>query len=309
MGRGGNSGGNLFGGGEPEDEIPLSDLIPGLSRERRQRSRPVSSLWVRRGGPAARPRRGRLVLRVVPVCAVALLGALMMAYGATAAVDGYNAAGAMAAAPACPAGVDLITDTSDCVGNAVMSAQYGAFPMDQGESLDLPVSPADGYDLWPEYPGNAAFDAVLGEDDTYPVRAEFWEGNIVTLTAARGSDVQSVTTDQNPNNQGGTGLGAALLGVGFAALALLLLIGIRAFRLRWLRPGLGLRLTVSGLIVGGVGLFVAAACLMVQPARILLTLTIAPIVTPGVLLFVWLLIYNGARRQGLRGTAARRLVR
>lgn len=317
MGRGGRTGGNLFDGGEPEDEIPLSDLIPGLSRERgARRSRPVTPMWVRAAGPVrparvrgvrtrtvAAPRMWWVVVRCVLVGASLLLGVLMMVTGSVSAASGYAAAGRMAAAPACPAGVDLVTDTADCVGNEVLGEQGGAYDGGDGDELDIPVSAADGYYLWPDYPANAEFDAVLGDDDSFPVRAEFWEGNIVTLTAARGADVQTVTTNENPNNQGGTGLGGALLGVGFVDLGLLLLIGIRGFRLRWLRPGLGLRLAVSGMLVGLVGVFVAAGCMLVQPARVLLTLTIAPSITAGVLLLVWLAVFNNLRRQGLRGPA------
>jgi hypothetical protein len=319
MGRGGKTGGNLFGDGEPEDEIPLSDLIPGLSRERGSRSRPVNPMWVRTGG-AGGPRRGRgrgtrvpgrapvfwVVVRSVLVVAALLLGVLLMATGAAEAASGYAAAGRMAAAPACPAGTDLVTDTADCVGNRVMSAQDGFYGDSDEDSLNFEVSADDGYYLWAGYPANAEFDAVIGDDATYPVRVEFWEGNIVALTAARGSDVQTVTTDQNPGNQGGSALGSALLGVGFADLGLLLLIGMRAFRLRWLRPGVGLRLTVSAMIVGMVGVFVAAACMLVQPARVLLTTTIAPSITAGVVLFVWLLVAGNARRAGLRGSASLR---
>lgn len=316
MGRGGNSGGNLFGGGEPEDEIPLSDLIPGLSRARGTRSRPVNPMWVRTGGPRGPrgPRRGRgqrmpgripvfwLVVHSVIIGAALLLGVLMMAVGAAEAASGYAAAGRMAAAPTCPAGVDLVTNTADCVGNRVMGSQDGVYK-DSEDELDFEVSADDGYYLWADYPSNAEFDAIVGDYGSYPVRVEFWERNIVALTAARGADVQTVTTDQNPGNQAGSALGGALLGVGFADLGLLLLIGMRAFRLRWLRPGVGLRLTVAAMIVGLVGVFVAGVCLLVQPARVLLTMTIAPSITAGVLLCVWLLVINNARRTGLRAAA------
>lgn len=326
MGRGGNTGGNLFGGGEPEDEIPLSDLIPGLSRERgSRRPRPVSPMWVRTGGTRfsggagnPRRRRGKRVPRRVPgrvpvfwvvvhsvfIAAALLLGVLLMATGAAEAASGYASAGRLAAAPACPAGVDLVTDTADCVGNAVMSAEDGVYEDGGEDALNFQVSADDGYYLWADYPADAGFDAIIGDDEAYPVRVEFWQGDIVALTAARGADVRTVTTDQNPDNQAGSALGGALLGVGFADLGLLLLIGMRAFRLRWLRPGLGLRLTVSAMIVGLVGTFVAAGCMLVQPARVLLTMTIAPGITAGVVLLVWLLVANSARRTGLRGTTS-----
>jgi hypothetical protein len=182
----------------------------------------------------------------------------------------------------------------------VLGAEDGIYPSDGEESLALVVPPADGYYLWPDYPGNAEFDAVLGDSDSYPVRAEFWEGNIVALTAARGADVETVTTDANPNDKGGAGLGLALMGASLADLAMLLLIGVRVLRYRWLRPGLGLRLTVSGMTVCWLGLFVAAICLLKQPARVLSTLIVAPSVTAGVLLLVWLAVGSGWKTQGLR---------
>jgi hypothetical protein len=246
-----------------------------------------------------KPRRGLPVVRLVICIALFLLGLLVMVVGAVQAADGYSAAGTMAAAPQCPVGVDLPSATANCVGDLVLGSQDGMYPLDREESLALVVPPADGYFLWPSYPGNAAFDAVLG--DSGSVRAEFWKGDVVTLTAARGDDVESVTTDANPNNKGGTGVGIALLGASLADLAVLLLIGVRVLRYRWLRPGLGLRLTVSAMIVCWLGLFVASICLINQPARVLLTLAVAPAVTAGVLLLVWLVVRSTWQRRGLRG--------
>lgn len=247
-----------------------------------------------------------LVLRLVICAAVFLFGLLMIATGAITSADAYGQAGTMAAAPTCPAGVDVIANSTDCVGNAVLSAQDGMYPDNDEESLDLIVPDKDGGFLFPDYPGNAAFDAVLGDSDTYPVRAEFWEGNLVTLTAARATDVQSVTTDANPNNQGGVDLGIAMMGLALADLGALLLIGVRAVRYRWLRPGLGLRLSVSAMIVVGIGLFVASTCQIIQPALVLRTMTIVPIVVAGLTLLVWFTVYSSFKTRGLRPSAVRR---
>jgi hypothetical protein len=305
MGRAGRSSGNLFDGGEPEDAIPgLEDLIPGVHEDRRSgRSRSVGPIRGR-SARSVTVRRGWLVLRLVLYTVLFLLGVLMMVSGAVTAASSYGEAATMAAAPQCPPGTDLAVETADCVGDLVVSAEGGVSEDDDEESLGLVLPARDGYYLWPTFPGDAAFAAVIGDDESYPVRVEFWQGNAVTLTAARGDDVQAVTTDDNPNNQAGTDVGVALMGLSFVDLAVLLVIGVRAIRYRWLRPGLGLRLAVSALIVGGFGMFVAAVCQVSQPARILLTMTVAPSVTAGVMLCVCLSVFS-SRRRGHSGVRRR----
>lgn len=317
MGRGGRSGGNLFDGGLGGDNLSLEDLIPGITsggrqRQSRPRSRPVTTFGVRatqhaaarpprrarRAKPFAKPRIKLLIFRVVVMLAVFLLGAVLAIAGAVTSIHDYSAAGAMASAPACPAGTDLINSTADCVGNAVLGAQDGADSTGQEDELTFGVSEDDGYYLFVDYPANADFDAVLGDDDSYPVRVEFWQGQAVALTAARDGDVQTVTTDQNPNNKAGSDLGVGLIGAALADLALLLLMSVRLFRERWLRPGLVLRLAVSAMIVSCIGLFVAAGCMMTQPARVALTMTIAPSVTAGVILVTWFFVVFSTWQTG-----------
>jgi hypothetical protein len=211
----------------------------------------------------------------------------------------------MAAAPQCPPGTDLASATAGCVGDVVAGAEDGVSEDDQEDSLGLALPAQEDYYVWSTFPGDAEFAAVIGDADWYPVRVEFWEGNAVTLTAARGDDVQTVTTDENPNNEAGGDLGVALMGLSLVDLAVLLVIGVRAIRYRWLRPGLGLRLAVYALAVGGVGAFVAAVCLVTQPARIVLIMTAAPGVTAGVMLSFCLAVYANWRQQGHYGARRR----
>jgi hypothetical protein len=297
MSRRGRGEGNLFGGAEPQDAIPeLEDLIRGSGRSRPPRSRsprPVGQLRYAaytKGRPGVR--RGILVFRLVLAGGLLALGLLMVVAGSVEAADGYSRAGSLASAPACPASVDPTSTTEDCVGNVTLLTDDGAYDDGGDEAVDLYRPPESAYDyFFPSFPGDQQFyDAVNAPLDAgashAAVRAEFWEGNVVELTAGQGAGAVTVTTDANPNNQGGTALGTALMGVCFAELGLLLLYAVRAVRLRWLRPGLKLRLFVTTLSITALGLFVASICLINQPARAELTLIIAPSVTLVVLLAV-----------------------
>ncbi len=146
------------------------------------------------------------------------------------------------------------------------------------------------------YPGNAQFDAAVGDGaNQAAVRAEYWNGHIATLTA--GSQGITVTTDQNPNNQGGVGLGGALVSFALVLMSVLMFIGIRAIRLRWLRPGAALRLFVSGSIVLGLGAFVAGVCLISQPARVALVAASATPITLGLTGLLWLALWPWRRSR------------
>lgn len=307
MGRGGRGGGNLFGGTEPEDEVPgLEDLIRGVGKPRRRRSRPISPLrTVLRADRPVTGRRGWLWFRLVLFTTILVFGLLAMIVGVSQAAEGYAAAGTLAAAPRCPAGTDLFDTDADCVGDMTLISDIGAYSVGDEDTVELVVPAAEAKDyldyVWPTFPGDAPFDKAVGDSGDAPVRAEFWQGDIVELTAGSGAGEITVTTDANPNDKGGNGLGGALMGLAFAELAILLLIGVRAIRYRWLRPGLGLRLSVLTLSVSCVTVFIAGVCLILQPARILATAIIAPTVAAAVLLMLGLLVYSTWTKQGYRG--------
>lgn len=317
MGRGGRGEGNLFDGASgPQDEVPsLQELIRGSARPRRSRpSRAPGSVGplrygVHQRGPAVL-RRIVLVLRLTFAAGVLVLGLVLMAVGAVEAAEGYSAGGTLASAPACPAGVDPTTTTRDCVADVTLIAQDGVWDDDGEEAIDLFEPPESAENVFfAMFPGDRSFvDAVSGPDglDSFDdssesaVRAEFWKGGIVELTAGDGAAAVTVTTDSDPNDQGGSALGGALMGTSFAEAGLLLFIGVRALRYRWLRPGLALRMTVPGLAVTSLGLLVAGICLISQPARVLLTLVLAPGVTGCLLLCVEMLVFRSWRRPGPR---------
>jgi len=293
----------VFGDSEPEDALPELDEVlhtRGFRRPRR-RSRgtftdaPRFAFRTQRQWPAvdAGGRRWLLWLRVCLYSLMLVVGLLGLFGGLVETVGGYSDAATMASAPTCPSGIDLTDTTENCVGNLNLQAGSGAFD-DGGEgAIGLGGQPStDAVQFeWVTYPGNAAFNAAVGDGPSV-VRAEFWEGQIVTLTAGT-PGVIAVTTDQNPNNRGGSGLGAMFVTLALVLLSILLFIGIRAFRLRWLRPGLALRLSVSGLSIWFLGLFVAGVCLTNQPARVALVLAIAPAITAGLTALVWLALAKG----------------
>jgi len=251
-------------------------------------------------------RRWVLWLRVSLTSIVLVIGLIVMAAGVSQAVGGYADADTMAHAPVCAAGVDPTNTTENCVGTLNLTSVYGVFDAGGEESIELDLPPANSDNAsFPTFPGDAQFDAAVGNGDGPAVlRAEFWRGQIVALTA--GSPGVTVTTDQNPNNRGGVGLGSVLVGFALVLLAILLLIGIRAFRLRWLRPGLLSRLTVSGLAVWLLGSFVAGVCLVNQPARVAAVGVIAPSFTVGLTALVWLALVPGRKNRLRRGSGPRR---
>ncbi|HET9170338.1 MAG TPA: hypothetical protein VFN97_12920 [Actinospica sp.] len=295
MRRRGRGSGNIFGGAEPEDALPEFDEFLHMKAVRR---RPPSRYRVVRNARPPRPVRPWALGLRIAICSILLvLGLIGMGVSLSQAVGEYSAAGRMASAPTCAAGVDPTTTSEDCVGTVNAVAPDGAFEIDTEESieLDLPPANSENYD-WVDYPGNARFDAAVG-DGTSPtvVRAEYWEGQAVTLTA--GDQGVTVTTDENPNNLGGAGIGGALMSFTLVLIAVLMFIGIRAIRLRWLRPGIVLQLFVSASIVLGLGAFVAGVCLVNQPARVALVAAIAPPVTLGLTGFVWLALRSGRRSR------------
>ena len=309
-GRGRQSG--LFGDSGLEDEtLPeLDSLLRSHGPRRRTSSRAFSGGAFRSASPYAfsprfaRRRRvgGRAWVLWLRICVYSLLLLFSLAglvTGIAQASSGYTDAGTMANAPVCASSVDLTTTTENCVGTMNLVAEYGVLSDGGEESVGLDL-PAIGRDLpladsvWVSFPGDARFDAAVGDGPSV-VRAEFWEGRIVTLTA--GAQGVSVTTDQNPNNDGGTGLGIAFMCVSFVLLSTLLFVGIRAFRLRWLRPGIGQRLIVSGLPVWFLGFFIAGVCLANQPALVAPVLATAPAVTAVFTALVWLVAAKGQRNQ------------
>ena len=212
------------------------------------------------------------------------------------AVSGYSDAGAMASAPSCAAVNAASTATVACVATDELVAPYGVIDGGSEESVELDSPSDDIFDsntsdfTFVSFPGNAQFDAAVGDGPTL-VRVVYWKGQIVTLTA--GSQGVTVTTDQNPNSLGGVGIGGALMSLAFALWRLLMFVGIRAIRLRWLRPGIVLRLLVSGSITLSLGAFVAGVCLVNQPSRVALVAVIATPITVGLTALLWLLLWPG----------------
>lgn len=297
MGRNGRGEGNLFDRSEPEDEVPgLDELIRGSALGRRPRRHepwpfgdPRVSKYIR-SRPAVR--RGIVVVRLVLAGGLLALGLLMTVVGAAGAATHYARAGTLASAPVCPATVDPTTTTEDCMEDLTLVTMQRVWTENTEEGLVLFRPPLSSDDYFTaSFPGDAAFfnavndpfDAGAGQT---AVRAEFWQGDLVALTAGGGADAVTVTTDSSPGNQAGTALAAALMGLAFTEFGLLLFYSVRAVRLRWSRPGLGRRLLVTGLLVTGLGLFIAGVCLINQPARVGITVILAPMVTLVVLLAV-----------------------
>ena len=315
--RGRESHGNPFGSSEPEDAVPEDEMLPELDEllhmrqpKRRTSSRATSgaaSAYAFSPRFAGRQRVGGrrwvLWLRVCIYSLVLLFSWIGLGVGISQALDGYSDAGTMAHAPVCGAGVDVTSTTKNCVGTLNLVSEYGVISGGDEEEIefDLPPAGSANVDLV-SFPGDAQFGAAVGDGPSV-VRAEFWEGQIVTLTA--GAQGVSVTTDENPNNVGGSGLGVAFMSLAFVLLSILLFIGIRALRLRWLRPGIGLQLTVSGLFVWLLGFFVAGVCLVTQPALIAPVFAMAPAITAGLTALVWLSVVKGPKNRVRRAYSYR----
>ena len=248
-------------------------------------------------------RRWLLWGRVVVYSVLLVFGLIGLSVGAWQAGSGYSDADTMAHAPVCAQGVDVTSTNENCVGTLNLVSEYGVFTGGDEEQLglDLPHSASVPF-AWAQFPGDAQFDTAVG-DGPAVVRAEFWEGRLVTLSA--GPHGVTVTTDLNPNNVGGTGLGIAFMSFALVLLSVLLFVGIRAFRERWLRPGIVSRLIVSGSAVWFLGFFIAGICLMNQPARVEVVLVVAPVVTVIVLAALWFLIVGVWKGQVRRGIAYR----
>jgi hypothetical protein len=307
--RGRGSRGDLFGNSEPEDAAPEDEILPEFSeflhaRQPKRRTSSRSSFraasayafsprfagWQRAGG-----RRWVLWLRVCAYSLLLLFSLIGLAAGISEAVGGYSDAGTMAHAPVCASGVDVTSTTENCVGTLNLVAEYGVFSDGDEDELGLDLPPAGSANFgWVTFPGDAQFDAAVGDGPSV-VRVEFWKGQAVTLSA--GLLGETVTTDDNPNNIGGTALGVAFISVAFVLVSILLFIGIRAFRLRWMRPGVLARLAVSGLFVWFLGFFVAGICLANQPAAVAQVLAIAPACTAGITALVWIMVAKGPKNQ------------
>lgn len=299
--------GNLFGDSEPHDSIPgIEELIHGAKPARPSR---FSRTPLGRRIPLGRrpPRWPLHVLFWLFTVAVFLFGILAMIAGATQAATDYGAASTFAGAPACSAKIDLTSTSENCVGDKVLpAAPGGAYSIGDGDELPLVVPQTSaGIYLFVDYPGNAQFDKAVGDGSEGPVRAEFWEGQVVTLTA--GSPGITVTTNANPSNEGGVGIGDAMLGVAFVSIAALLLLAFRPLRNRWIPPGLWVRLTACAMIIWTIATFAAGASLIVQPARIALVAIIVPSMAVFVCGLFWIPLYKSWQRQtSLRAVAWRR---
>jgi hypothetical protein len=298
--------GDLFGNSEPEDEaLPeLEDLLrahaPRRGRRPNSAARIASAYLFRPRRARVRGRRWVLWVRV-GICSLLLVFSVIgFGAGLTNAVSGYSDAGTFAGAPTCAAGVDPTSTTTNCVGTLnLVSAEYGVYDDGNGDAIDLDLPPADSQNaVTATFPGNADFENAVGYGPSV-VRAEFWRGQIVALTA--GAQGVTVTTDQNPNNVGGNGLGVALISLTVALLSALLFIGIRGFRERWLGPGPVLRLSVSGLSIWSLGLFIAGCCLTAQPAWVLRIGVIVPSVAVGLTALLWFALIPGRAGRVRRG--------
>lgn len=302
MRRRGRGHGNIFGDSEPRDSLPEFDEFIRMPAGRRGPSR---HRGLRDASPRAFSSARRSVTRPahswvlgvrIAICSIVLMfGLTGMVVGLSQAVSGYADAGRMASAPNCDSASQAAASAA-CTVNVVLIAPGSVFHDGSDESieLDYPATEAglSGDFVFVSYPGNAQFDAAIG-DGAYQVavRAEYWNGQIVTLTA--GSQGITVTTDRNPGNQAGVGVGGALLSFALVLISVLMFIGIRPIRLRWLRPGVELKLFVSGSVVLSLGAFAAGVCLISQPARVALVAAIAPPITLGLTGLLWLALRPG----------------
>jgi hypothetical protein len=101
------------------------------------------------------------------------------------------------------------------------------------------------------------------------------------------------------------GVGGALVSLTLVLISVLMFIGIRAIRLRWLRPAVSMRLFVSGSVVLSLGAFVAGVCLISQPARVALVAAIATPITLGLTGLLWLALRPGRRSRTRRVSTVR----
>ena len=247
--RGRGSHGGLFGDSGPQDETPEDETLPELDallharvRAPKRRTAPHNAFraasayaFSTRSARSSTRQRGSgrrwvLWLRVCVYSLLLLFSLTGLGVGISQAASGYSDAGTMAGAPVCAQGVDVTSTTENCVGTLNLDADFGVVSDGDDEEigLDLPPAGSANYD-WVTFPGDAQFDTAVGYGPAV-VRTEFWEGQAVTMSA--GAQGVTVTTDQNPNNIGGSGLGLTFMCVSFTLLCILLFIGIRAFRLR-----------------------------------------------------------------------------
>ncbi len=228
--------------------------------------------------------------------AMLLLGlGLMVCCPAGAAVH-YADADTLAHAPACARGVDLAMSSADCVGTLTMTHDHGVYPDDSDDyAIDLDAPDANeplDYET-AVFPASTEFSDAAGESGT--VRAQFWEGRIVALTATSGDRSVYVVTDANPGIPAGTAISFALFGTSLVLLALLLFGVARPVR-RWLPTGVFTRLALTGIAIGAVGCFFTGIGLILQPERVLLAGVLGPSITGGVIALFWITLYGQSRR-------------
>jgi hypothetical protein len=207
----------------------------------------------------------------------------------------------MASAPARDSAA-AATTTAACTVTAVLTAPEAVVRGKDEDSLELGTPPDDPSDplsssiLFVTFPDDARFDAAIGDGaNPTAVRIEFWDGQIVTVTA--GNQGITVTTDSNPDNVGGLGVGGALVSFAFVVFALLIVIRARAIRPRWLRLGVGWYPTVFGLSVLTVAAFVAGGCLVTQPSWVATVAEIVPPIAVALMGFPWLVFWSARRRR------------
>lgn len=248
----------------------LEVLIPGIesagpSRLRTARLEAKHPVWV--------------ALLCVVCFLVLALGVLMLVISEAGAVGRYGDATRLAHAPACSAGTDLATSHADCVGTMTLAYGSAVRVAGYGESaLDLTPSGGGPDSVFsPSFPPSAAFTQAVGSGSG-TVRAEFWQGRIVALTAGSGAGV-TVATDLNPDDEGGVDVSDSLIGLSFILLALLMLALSRSVRRRWLRPGPVTRITLISLTTCMLGSLFTGSALFGQPSRVLLASVLGPVIT------------------------------
>jgi hypothetical protein len=283
---------DLFRHGDVRDSVPaIDELIRGVKRDRAPIVRGRNAVVFDIRHPVL------LTMRYLIYGGVLLLGLALMIGFAVGAAGHYGDAAVLAQAPPCAQGVDLATTTTDCVGSRAMTYDFGTYDVgDDLETIDLDLPGSDDEVVSPEFPSSVEFDDAAGLGGT--LRATYWEGRIVTLTASSGDEVVTVVTVDNPNVAAGTEIAGTLFGTSMAMLALFLFGVSRPVR-RWLPPGRVTPFVLTALALCTLGCFFTAVGLTLQPEHVLRAGIIGPAVVAALLGISWLPI----SRRGPRRTA------
>jgi hypothetical protein len=289
---------DLFRHGDAGEGVGALDaLVRGVSRER---------------GPATARGRGEVLFDVRHPVALTLsclvyggmfvLGLALVIGFAAGAAGHYSEADVLAHAPACAQGVDLATSDADCVGSLALAYDFGVYEEQPSvDGIDLYPAGTDDADQFvtAEFPASRKFDEAAGFDGT--LRATYWEGRIVLLTAGSGADAVTVITLENPDERAGTDLAGALFSSTLLSLALFLSGLSRPVRRR-LPPGRFVPLTLTTLALLTTGCFGTAIGLALQPERVLLAGILGPGIAGVLLALAWLLISRQSRWRTARVT-------